>query len=53
MTWHEVSDLERDEGVAGRSVRVELGLVGTVRVLWTHRNERSVLDRFDFYETSE
>ena len=53
MTWHEVSDLERDEGIAGRSIRIELGLVETVRVLWTHRNERSFLDRFELYETSE
>lgn len=49
--WHELSrrepasrPLEPNEGVAGHSVRVHVGLVGTVRVLWRHDGQESILE---------
>lgn len=46
MTWHELSEFELTDGIAGHSIRVKLGFVDTVRVLWNHGTEQSVLDRF-------
>lgn len=50
VPWHELSELDRTTGIAGHSVRVTVGFVDTVSVLWRHDGDQPVLERFRLYE---
>ncbi|WP_123536756.1 hypothetical protein [Halosimplex salinum] len=44
--WHELGDIGPGAGVAGETIRVEIGFVDTVSVLWRRDGDESVVEEF-------
>lgn len=49
VPWHELNDLTPDDGVAGETVRVRIGYVEEVSVLWRRGGGESVVETFELY----
>lgn len=45
VAWHEVhEDMDPSEGIAGRSIRIDIAFPDVVQVLWRHDTDEQVLD---------
>ena len=48
-SWEEVSDLQYNQGIAGSTIQVKIGLIEKVQILWQRNSSESVLEEFQLY----